>query len=231
MAAEDQLIRALYNRFMQRLTLTFDNGPSPDVTAQVLDLLAERQLLATFCIVGRRLLEPGAADIIRRAVGDGHRIVNHSMNHQTPLGADPSTAHAAVEIRDMHELMTTTLGHWGAPWFRPFGRGGTLGRHVFSQAAVNELSTLRYSILLWNSVPRDWIDPTGWVDTALNSIGSNEHTVVVLHDTPTGAMDHLPRFLDALDSRRIEIDSEFPTECVPMVRGIPNSMIDALIAQ
>lgn len=213
---------------MKKLTLTFDNGPSAEVTPGVLEILDKRGLTAWFCVVGHQLLQPGGTDLVRQAKAMGHRIVNHSMNHKTPLGEDLSAAHAETEVRAMHELMNAELGDWGERWFRPFGRGGALGPHVFSRASVSELSAMHYSVLMWNNVPRDWVDPTGWVDTALDNIAHTEHTVIVLHDLPTGAMDHLPRFIDELDSRSVEITTDVPADCVPMSVGSKTAALDPL---
>ncbi|MGB7183974.1 MAG: polysaccharide deacetylase family protein [Burkholderiaceae bacterium] len=215
---------------MKKLTLTFDNGPSAEVTRRVLDVLDKHKLTAWFCVVGQQLMQPGATALVKQAKAAGHKIVNHSMNHKTPLGEDLSAAHAQTEVRNMHDLMNTELGDWGELWFRPFGRGGALGPHVFSQAAVNELTAMQYSVLMWNNVPRDWVDPDGWVETALEKIARTEHTVIVLHDLPTGAMDHLPRFIEELNSRSIEITSEVPADCVPMSAGNKTAALDLLTA-
>ena len=204
---------------MKRVTLTFDNGPTEDVTPFVLDELGRRGLVARFCIVGTQLAAKGMADLALRALAEGHQLVNHSLTHGVALGDDPAVEHAAREVREMHDLMTKALGDWGEPWFRPFGRGGEIGPHIFSWAALEQLISLRYSVLLWNCIPRDWEETEGWVENALADIEKNEHTVVVLHDLPTGAMRNLPRFLDGLARRDVVVTDEVPPECVPLLKG------------
>ena len=204
---------------MKRATLTFDNGPTEDVTPFVLDELGQRSLVARFCVVGTQLATKAAPDLARRTLKEGHQLVNHSMTHSVALGDEPTVEHATREVGEMHDLMTEALGDWGEPWFRPFGRGGEIGPHIFSQAALEQLVSLRYSVLLWNCIPRDWEDTKGWVENALADIEKNEHTVVVLHDLPTGAMRHLPRFRDELARRDVVISDELPPKCVPLRRG------------
>ena len=204
-----------------RLTLTFDNGPSAETTAGVLDLLRDRGLAAWFCVVGERVAAPGGAELVRRTLDEGHRIVNHSMTHQVPLGDDPSADHAYREIVEAGGVLDEAVGQWGARWFRPFGRGGLLGPHVFSDPALALFREHGYSVVLWNSVPRDWEDHEGWVDTALRDIDGHDHTVVVLHDLPTGAMEHLPRFLDEVAARDVEVTLDLPPDCVPVASGEP----------
>ncbi len=205
---------------MSLVTLTFDNGPTVDITPFVLKHLHTRKLSAYFCLVGTQL-EAGKeqVDIARETLASGHHLVNHSFTHGVALGDDPSLVHATREVTDMHSLLDNKLGDWGARWFRPFGRGGALGRHVLSTHAVDELQSLDYSLLLWNCVPRDWEDKNGWVDTALKEIDLQDHTVIVLHDLNTGAMDHLPQFLDALLERGETITTTLPDDCVPMRNG------------
>src|SRR5947209_7218582 len=74
------------------VTLTFDNGPAPGTTERVLDVLGERDLKATFFVVGSMLHRPGARELADRAVAEGHWVGNHSMTHATPLGHEPDPA-------------------------------------------------------------------------------------------------------------------------------------------
>jgi peptidoglycan/xylan/chitin deacetylase (PgdA/CDA1 family) len=205
---------------MGTVTLTFDNGPTVKTTPFVLEALRARDISAWFCLIGTQL-QAGREqiDIARETLEQGHHLVNHSLTHGTALGDDPGTEHARREIRDMHLLLDDTLGASGDRWFRPFGRGGEIGTHILSQPAVSELHALGYSLLLWNCVPRDWEDITGWVDVALRTISANDHTVVVLHDLDTGAMDALPGFLDALLGRGDRFSLDLPRSCVPIRNG------------
>ena len=61
------------------IALTFDDGPDPEVTPRVLDLLAEHRATATFFPIGRRADEH--ADLVREVVRRGHRLENHTYNH------------------------------------------------------------------------------------------------------------------------------------------------------
>lgn len=204
---------------MARLTLTFDNGPSP-ATAMVLDELATRGLTAIFFVVGEQLAEPGGADLVRRAAAEGHRIGNHTMTHGTPLGLLDDDRHVGAEIEATQALLDALDVVSNPPLFRPFGQGGRLGPHLLSSAAASHLEAEGYTVALWNSVPVDWEPPfDAWVTRALGDVASNDHTVIVLHDLPTGAMDHLPAFLDEIGRRGIEVTQELPGGCTPMVAG------------
>ena len=61
--------------------LTFDDGPAGEVTAALLDLLAEHDVPATFCLVGQNLGSPRAAALVRRMVAEGHVLANHALTY------------------------------------------------------------------------------------------------------------------------------------------------------
>jgi peptidoglycan/xylan/chitin deacetylase (PgdA/CDA1 family) len=213
---------------MPRLTLTFDNGPHPETTEGVLRVLDERRLRATFFVVGDELARPGARATAERARAAGHWIGNHSMTHRVPLGEPGGDDHLEEEIGAAQDL----LGDLGHPdrLFRPFGGGGHLGPHLLSPSALSYLVRHRYTLALWNSVPRDWEDPTGWVDRARQDVANEEWTVLVLHDLPTGAMDHLAAFIDGQLAVGVEIVQELPEECLPIRQGVIRGPVDHLVA-
>jgi endo-1,4-beta-xylanase len=61
--------------------LTFDDGPNPGETDDLLDLLAETDVHATFCVIGQNVTAPGGAELLRRIVADGHTLCNHSTSY------------------------------------------------------------------------------------------------------------------------------------------------------
>jgi peptidoglycan-N-acetylglucosamine deacetylase len=210
---------------MPRLTLTFDNGPTPAVTEQVLDVLAERDLRATFFVIGRELARKGGRAIAEKAKEAGHRIGNHTMTHSILFGSTDDPAVPAAEISATQELLGGLADD--DRLFRPWGDGG-LGPLLFSTAALDLLQRDAYTCVLWNSVPRDWEDPHGWVARALEDIRSREWTVLVLHDIVGGAMDQLAGFLDTVIADGVELVQDFPDDCVPIRRGALTASVDHL---
>jgi peptidoglycan-N-acetylglucosamine deacetylase len=201
---------------MPLVTLTFDNGPEPDVTPFVLDCLAAHRAQATFFVIGRKVVEAEGEAIVRRASRAGHWIGNHTFSHTTPLG-ELDAAAALAEF----ELAERALKWVEQPQrlFRPYGRRGKLGRHLLHPAVVERLRAGGYSCVLWNFLSRDWEDPEGWAARALADCRTREHSMVVLHDVPSGAMKHLDWFLRGIREAGMEITQDFPVECVPVARG------------
>ncbi len=205
-----------------QVTLTFDNGPWPGVTDEVLDVLENRAVVATFFVVGSMLARDGGRALAERARAEGHWIGNHTWSHSVPLGVDPDPAYAEAEIERTQEL----IGDLAHPrrWFRPFGQGGHITPDLLSPASVDLLERGGYSCVLWNTVPRDWEDTSGWVDTALHEATLLDHAVVVIHDLPTGAMDHLGRFIDGVNERGGTFVQEFPADVIAIDRGHPGDL-------
>ncbi len=204
------------------LTLSFDNGPEPDVTPGVLDCLARRGLRATFFVIGEKL--QAARALAERAAAEGHWIGNHTWTHSVPLGVREDDG--LWEVTRTQEALGA-LAH-PARWFRPFG-GGQLGPALLNPAVVALLQRERFSCVLWNAVPRDWEDPEGWVETALAQCAARPWTLLVLHDLPTGAMRQLDRFFDAVDAKGGRIRQDFPPDCVPIRQGELAWRIDAYV--
>ncbi|MFF4737362.1 polysaccharide deacetylase family protein [Streptomyces sp. NPDC001262] len=75
--------------------LTIDDGPSPTWTNQVLDLLKDRQVTATFCVIGDHARQ--YPDLVKRIVAEGHHLCNHSMHHVNPTRQSPDQARADLQ--------------------------------------------------------------------------------------------------------------------------------------
>ena len=71
-----------------RVALTFDDGPNPNHTPKLLDLLGKRMVRATFFLVGKRVKRH--PELARRIVEEGHEIGNHGMHHVPVLLLPPA---------------------------------------------------------------------------------------------------------------------------------------------
>jgi len=196
-----------------QVTLTFDNGPDEDGTPLVLETLRRHHLLATFFVIGSKLRQPSLLAIAKRARAEGHVIGNHTLTHGTPLGLRPETD-AIQEVEEAQAL----LGPLGEPerLFRPNG-GGALGAHLIGPALRRWLVEHGYSVVLWNAVPRDWEDPEGWPERALElCAAARPWAVLVLHDSAPVAMQRLDAVLCRLTASGARFVQGFPDVCVPV---------------
>ena len=209
------------------LTLSFDNGPTPDVTPLVLDVLARRAVKSAFFLIGEKLGRPGHRALAERAHAEGHWIGNHTWSHSLPFGLMD-----AVAAKSEFDRTQAAIGPLLHPhrYFRPYGQGGNLDNRLLSRDVVAHLANQRATIVLWSALSRDWQDPDGWVERALDQVAAQPWSLMVLHDLPTDAMRHLDRFLGLIEERGGRIRQEFPPDCAPMVDGEMKLPIDQYLA-
>lgn len=126
------------------VALTFDDGPWPTQTAQVLDILKAEDVHATFFTVGFRVGKAQA--LAKRIVAEGSAIGNHTYNHVDLSGASPEIVRR--EIRSENELVQRVTGV-KPKWFRP-----PMGR--IDGPAYNEIKAAGLRPVLWTVDPQDW---------------------------------------------------------------------------
>lgn len=96
------------------VALTFDDGPDPEYTPRVLDILAHWGARATFFVVGRNA--QARPDLLARALQEGHTLANHTMDH---LYLDSLTTAAVAAQVDRGQAALRHQGAGSDPWFRP----------------------------------------------------------------------------------------------------------------
>lgn len=204
---------------MSKLTLTFDNGPVAGASEHILDILRDRQLHATFFVVGAQLEDPGCRKCVERARDEGHVIGNHTLHHAKPLGEYENISDSIEEIAKTQRLLADI--ECPTQLFRPQGRGKT-GPHLLNAATLDYLIDNQLTMVTWNNVPGDWIDPRrDWYDKALQRMAEIDWNVLVLHDhCQIEMLDLLEKFLDHVDDEKIEIRQDFPEDCLPIVQGV-----------
>jgi len=154
------------------LALTFDDGPSPDYTLQILALLKQYNIHATFCLIGRQVKK--YPEIVEQIVADGHKIALHSMNHDENLSRR-SDKKIKSEILGEKELLDTIVPDAQVDYYR--APGGNWNLHV------------RKMITSWGLKPLGWsVDTKDWerpgVDSIIENVNNELHPggVVLMHD-------------------------------------------------
>ncbi|WP_170176946.1 endo-1,4-beta-xylanase [Myceligenerans xiligouense] len=100
--------------------LTFDDGPDPGTTPALLDFLAERDITATFCVIGQNIQADGGAELLRRIVDEGHVLCNHSTGYADMGGwsADEVRADMVANLRIIRQALgnpNQKVPFWRAP--------------------------------------------------------------------------------------------------------------------
>lgn len=184
-----------------KVALTFDDGPHPDVTPRVLDILAAHGARATFFMIGR-YLERNLA-IGARAAREGHQIGNHSWQHSYLQNFYSSRAYLH-DIERTEALIRGIVGNAASIPFRtPVGHKSP----DFARAAhVRGLQ-----VVAWSLHSRDTIDrnPARVARRVLSRVRPGD--IVLMHDghqDPGGhrrsALEALPAILDGLRQRGLQ---------------------------
>lgn len=172
-------------RARNQVALTFDDGPDPEYTPQVLDILDAHRARATFFVLGQHV--EGQPELIRRMAGAGHEVGIHGYDHT--LGDLPGqTARTCELLADLG--VTTDL-------FRPPGGNLIPGAELW-------MVRHRYRTVLWSFDLLDSMRHEGKVAERdpLERIGPGD--VVLMHDDNPVCTDELPAILDLLDDRGLE---------------------------
>ncbi len=120
------------------IALTFDDGPWPRTTSQVLEILKKEDIKATFFWVGQYLA--AHPEIAQQVIADGHAIGNHTWHHWYRQMSQPTAAH---EIEDTAKLIYKTTGIKTLA-FRP--PGGLLNNGVVDYAKEQNYVTVMWSV-------------------------------------------------------------------------------------
>jgi peptidoglycan/xylan/chitin deacetylase (PgdA/CDA1 family) len=210
-----------------KISLTFDNGPEPDVTPHVLDTLGSHSVKASFFLLGKNLEFPDRRALAERAFREGHRLGNHSYSHSVPFGLMESPRDAVQEILATDALLGDLRGT--ERLFRPFGRA-RVGPHLLNSFAWETLVANEYTCVLWSYIPPERDQPDSWMPLALEACRNSPWTVIVMHDLPTGAMRNLGRFLEMAADSGAEFSQDFPADCTPLRQGVPMGSHQHLIS-
>lgn len=178
--------------------LTFDDGPNPTHTPQVLDILARHGARATFFVIGS--LVEKFPDIFQRIVSEGHTVANHTWRHENLAGL------TKAEFDETISRTEEILGPHATPCLRP--PYAATNRHTREWAAEYGLD-----VHLWSVSANDWLglNATEIADRIVSQVTGG--SVVLMHDGG-GNRTQTVRGLDMLLDRLADLDLRYEPLCV-----------------
>lgn len=150
------------------IALTFDDGPDPEWTPQVLDALAASGMRATFFLVGERAARH--PELVARVVAEGHEAGSHSWDH--PSLPELAPAAAAEQIA----RTKAALGAHGAGLLRPPYGHQSLATWRLARAEG-------YRVVMWNVAAGDWRADDGATLAERVLAAAGPGAIVLLHDS------------------------------------------------
>lgn len=186
----------------KELYLTFDDGPTPEITDWTLDVLKDFNAKATFFCIGNNIDKH--PDIFKRVVSHGHAIGNHTYNHQkgwkTPIEDYVTNVLKAQEIINSNNqgLIDVDPDPETKNLFRP-----PYGQITSKQG--KSLIALGYKIIMWDVLAFDWKDTITHEKCLKNVVTTAQPgSIVVFHDSVKAAprMQYaLPKVLEHFSER------------------------------
>lgn len=176
-----------------KVAITFDDGPNPRITPQILAELAKRKIHSTFFLIGRNV--KAHPDLAKAMVEQRHEVANHTFTHPTLSKLNDTTV--AAELRQCQEALLAATG--GTPnLFRP-----PYGAFKRTQAPLAVAEKL--DILLWSVDPRDWSQPGVEKIQGTIKVETKPGGIVLLHELHAQTLDALPGVLDDLQARGFQL--------------------------
>lgn len=169
------------------IAMTYDDGPHPQNTPRLLDMLRERNIKATFYVIGRSVnLYP---QITRRIVAEGHEIGNHTWTHRNLKTL--SSAEVRKELNRTRDIIVSTCGVKPRTMRPPYGALRQDQRSwIYKEYG--------YPTILWSVDPEDWKRPGISVVTSRIVNNTRNGGIVLAHDLHKPTVDAMPGTLDGL---------------------------------
>jgi peptidoglycan-N-acetylglucosamine deacetylase len=169
------------------IAMTFDDGPSAENTPRLLEILKQRNIKATFFLIGQNVVSN--PDLVRRILAEGHEIGNHSWTH--PQLSKLSDDRVTAEITQTQDAIKDASGFTPILLRPPYGAITPRQREwIENRFGLN--------IILWSVDPFDWKRPGASVITQRILSQTRPGAIILSHDIHKQTVDAMPATLDAL---------------------------------
>lgn len=171
------------------VALTFDDGPSPETTPRLLDVLFEKDVLATFFVLGNRA--SANSDIVKRAKREYHEIGSHTMSHQNLIRI--SAQAAETDINEAKDVIKSILDQEPSYTRPPYGN--------YNETVQKATNT---PLILWSVDSEDWRskNPDAILATSMGEV--HDGAIILMHDIYPTTIEAVPRLIDTLRAQGYE---------------------------
>ncbi len=159
------------------VALTFDDGPDPEWTPVILDILKARNVKATFFVIGTEAERH--PEIISRIIAEGHELGNHTFTH--PNLAEAPESLIRLELNATQRLIESLTGR-STILFRPPYNADSRPSNLQELTPIGIAQSLGYMTILENIDPRDWQKPDKASLLARIKTERPNGNILLLHD-------------------------------------------------
>lgn len=189
-----------------RVALTFDDGPDPNYTPQILDILNRYQAKACFFVVGSKVRE--YPELTRQILKAGHAIGNHGFTHKAVWLLSPRATRR--EITDTNLAIEEMTGQ-KTVYCRP-------AWGLFNLFSICYCWLKGLKVILWTYMSWDWTKKATPDSICRKVLGRvKDGSIIILHDSdsapgaakgsPAQVVEALPRILDGLEQKGLQVAS------------------------
>lgn len=178
----NRLVKWIFSKYIweiknseNKIYLTFDDGPIPEVTEWVLDVLKKQDIKATFFCIGDNIRKN--PEVFRKVINGGHSIGNHTFNHLKGWGSSTKNYIENALLCENEIAEKYDFGNQKSKIFRP-----PYGKIKFSQSKI--LRKMGYKIIMWDVLSVDWdkeISPEQCLDNMIKNTVSG--SIIACHDS------------------------------------------------
>lgn len=159
--------------------LTFDDGPTPNITPHILDILKDNNIKATFFVIGK--MAEQSPELLQREKKEGHVIANHTYSHNYGyIYSSPETF--LMDLEKGKEVVTSIVGDHNETLIR--FPGGSFGRQAYKKAVENQ----GYHYVDWNCLNGDAEVAHSSVDRLIarfkETVQWQKELIILMHDAP-----------------------------------------------
>ncbi|MCL6573358.1 MAG: glycosyltransferase [Bacillus sp. (in: Bacteria)] len=192
-------IERLSNPTDKEIVLTFDDGPDPEYTEDILKILKQYQIPAAFFIIGNKAMLQ--QDIVKQMYRDGHEIGNHTFSH--PDINQLSDEQLKLELNSTQRIIQGITGHTSLLYRSPYG--DEEAKYLQSSfQRMRDISQMGYVTVNYDIDANDWKlrDSKAIVENVLNQVSSGD--IILLHDgggNREATVQALPELIEQLHSK------------------------------
>lgn len=177
------IVVKLANNAKKNVALTFDDGPSSEITSYLVEQLNKRNVKATFFMLGNRA--KNNQDLVKKIYESGHLIGSHTNEH-----VNLNTLSTSAAIKDINESINILEGITGSKikYLRP----------PYGNYTNDLLNNCDLTFILWNIDTNDWKirDEKKLTNYLINNI--EDGSIVLMHDIYKTSVDAIINVIDEL---------------------------------
>ena len=177
------------------IALTFDDGPHPENTPRILEILREKRIKATFFVIGKNAEK--YPDLLRQIDDEGHTIANHSYSHNFLIGFF-SASRLTKDLSRCNDFISQTIGKTPALFRPPFGVTNPLYRIALKNTGLQSIG--------WSLRSMDTKAKSKYqlIDKVISNLKRGD--IVLLHDSRAVTADALEDIIEHIFTKKLEIE-------------------------